>query len=161
MVIVRTRPGKFGLRVAVALLAVVLLQACESWPRDPENTLEEAAGAILRVGATEAPPWLTRAGNAATGPEAELVTAFARTIDAQVEWHWAALDDNLHALQNYELAIVAGGLTGASPWEAHVGFTRPWLVEGDAERVLAVPAGENRTLVALERMIASRSGGTP
>ena len=161
MVTVRTRPPLSRLRVAVVLLAVALLQACEPWPRDPENTLVEAAGAILRVGGTEAPPWLTRAGDAAAGPEAELVVAFARAINAQVEWHWGGLDDNLNALREYELAVVAGGLTAASPWNAHVGFTRPWLVQGDTKRVLAVPAGENRALVALERIIESRSGDTP
>ena len=145
----------------MAVLALALLQACQPFPRDPEHTLDEAAGATLHVGATEAPPWLTRAGNGASGPEAELVIAFARSIDARVQWHWGGLDDNLHALQDHELALVAGGLTAASPWSTHVGFTRPWRVEGETERVLAVPPGENQTLVALERVIESRTGDAP
>lgn len=148
-------------RALTMLLAASALQGCEPWPRDPESTLESALGGTLRVGAAEAPPYVVRAGAEGTGPEAELVIAFARSIDARVEWRWGALEDHLHALERRELDVVAGGLTAKSPWKAHVGLTRPWRVEGETKRVLAVPPGENRTLVALERLIESRRTAAP
>lgn len=160
----RGRPTPTAIRsraAGVTLLAMLLVPACEPWPRDPETTLESASGGTLRVGAAEAPPYLVRAGDDGAGPEAELVLAFARSIDARVEWRWGSLDDHLHSLERHELDLVAGGLTAKSPWKAHVGLTRPWRVEGETKRVLAVPPGENRTLVALERLIESRRTETP
>lgn len=148
-------------RVVTILLATLALQGCEPWPRDPEDTLENAAGGTLRVGASEAPPALSRRGAGAAGAEAELVEAFARSIDARVEWRWGAQEGHLEALERYELDLVVGGLTAKSPWKARVGFTRPWRETGDTRHVLAVPPGENRTLAALERVIESRTpGGT-
>ena len=40
------------------ILFFLILQACESYPNDPENSLEEARGDTLRVGVIEAPPWI-------------------------------------------------------------------------------------------------------
>jgi divalent metal cation (Fe/Co/Zn/Cd) transporter len=66
--------------------------ACDL-PRDPEGTLGRARGGTLRVGAVEAPPYLRLGGgDEATGPEADLVRAFAESIGARVEWSWGALD---------------------------------------------------------------------
>lgn len=150
-----------GRAAFATLLVALLLLGCEPWPRDPESTLESASDGTIRVGATEAPPYLVRAGEVGAGPEAELVIAFARSIDARVEWRWGALDDHLHALERHELDLVAGGLTAKSPWKKHVGLTRAWRVEGETKRVLAVPPGENRTLVALERLIERRRTEAP
>ena len=156
----RGRLRKIVRALAPLVLAALTALACEPWPRDPEGTLEAARGGTLRVGATEAPPFLTRTGERAGGPEAELVEAFARSIDARVEWRWGSQDGHLEALERFELDVAAGGLTDGSPWKARVAFTRPWRVERDARHVLAVPPGENRTLVALERLIESgRKGG--
>lgn len=146
-----------GCAALIALAIGVATAACEPWPRDPRGTFAAAAGATLRVGVTEAPPWVTRAGERATGPEPELLEAFARSIDARVEWVWGPTDDHLRALERYELHAVAAGLTAESPWGRRVALTRPWRVAGDDRRVLAVPPGENRTLVALERLIESRA----
>jgi polar amino acid transport system substrate-binding protein len=139
---------------------VLPLASCEL-PKDPQHTLEQARGATLRVGAVDSPPYLLRTGKAAAGPEAELLRAFARSIDADIEWRWGALDEHMTALEAFELDVVAAGLTTASPWKKSVGFTRPWRVEGKRKRVLAVPPGENRILVALERIIESRRGERP
>ena len=140
-----------------AALFVLLLLACDPYPRDPEGTFERVSGGVLRVGASEAPPWLTRAPEgSARGPEAELVLAFAESIDARVEWHWGGADEHLDSLERHELDLVVGGLLGSSPWKRRVALTRPWLESGEMRRVLAVPPGENRTLLALERVIESR-----
>jgi hypothetical protein len=146
-------------RVITVLLAAFTLQACAPWPRDPERTLDESTGGTLRVGASEAPPSLTRGEAGAMGPEADMVEAFARSIDARVEWRWGALDAHLEALERYELDLVAGGLSAGSPWKGRVAFTRPWRQQGETRHALAVPPGENGMLVAVERVIEFRKAG--
>ena len=152
--------GRYRTAGVGALFALLATVACEPFPRDPEDTLERAAGGVLRVGVSEAPPWVERtAGDSASGPEAELIRAFADSIEARVEWRWGPVEEHLEALERHELDVVAAGLLGKSPWRKHVGLTRPWLQEGDSKRVLAVAPGENRTLSALERLIEARKSG--
>jgi polar amino acid transport system substrate-binding protein len=149
------------MRACLVLLALCL-GACDL-PRDPEGTLERARGGTLRAGAAEAAPWVVRRGSGGrpAGPEAALVEEFARSIDARVEWQWASGDELLRRLEKRELDVVVSGLTAKSPWKAHVALTRPWRKDGDVERVIAVAAGENATLVALDRFIEGRLEGAP
>jgi hypothetical protein len=90
-----------------------------------------------------------------------VIEAFARRVGAAVDWRWGSLDEHMQALQEFELHLVAAGLTADSPWKKTVGFTRPWLVLGSREHVLAVPPGENAFLVALEELIEARRSGPP
>lgn len=129
----------------------LLLAGCEAVPRDPRGTTDQVTGRTLVVGVAESPPFLVRRGDAAAGPEAELVEAFARSLDARVAWEWLAAEDALRRLERGELHLVAGGLRADSPWNGRVALSRPWRGQGDTARVMAVPAGENRFLVALER----------
>ena len=149
----RRAPSRPPRAAVPALVALITLPACERYPRDPRETLAHAAGGVLRVGVTDAPPWIVRTGEVAQGPEADLVLAFAGSIGARVEWRFGAAEDHLAALERFELDVVAAGLRADSPWSKRVGFTRPWQETGDAGRVLAVPPGENATIVALERLI--------
>lgn len=148
--------GRRGFALVVLSAAHAFGVACEPYPRDPERTLERAAGGTLRVGVSEAPPWLVREGDQAGGPEAELIQAFAASVDARIDWRWGAAHEHLLALEHFELDLVAAGLTRHSPWKTRVSLTRPWRIDGDTSRVLATPPGENRLLVALERLIESR-----
>lgn len=142
------------------LMLAALAGSCDM-PRDPAGTLERARGGTLRVGAVAAPPWLVEAPEGARGPEAELVTAFARSIGAEVEWRWGSLDEHMTSLEAFELDLVAAGLTAGSPWKSKVGFTRPWRIDGKQKHVLAVPPGENGLLVAIEELIETRRAGRP
>jgi polar amino acid transport system substrate-binding protein len=143
-------------RSQLALLACACLLAACDLPRDPEGSLAHVRGGILRAGVVEAPPHLTRVGERAVGPEAEVLLAFAQAHGAQVEWRWAGLDEHMRALQRHELDVVAAGLGARSPWRQEVGFTRPWRRDGAEPGVLAVPPGENALLFALDSLILSR-----
>lgn len=136
----------------VALVLLIAIAACDI-PRDAMGTLDRTRGGTLRVGVVASPPYVSRLGDEAAGPEAELVRAFALGIDAAVEWHWGSLDDHMKSLESFELDLVAAGLTTTSPWKSKVGFTRPWRVVGKRKHVLAVPPGENGLLVAIETLI--------
>lgn len=140
---------------AVLLVLVAWLTACDI-PRDAVGTLDRVRGGTLRVGVVSAPPYAVATGDAVTGPEAELVRAFARRVGADVEWRQGSLDDHMQALQSFELDLVAAGLTTTSPWKTKAGFTRPWRQEGKRQHVLAVPPGENALLAALESVIEAR-----
>jgi polar amino acid transport system substrate-binding protein len=141
---------------AAGALALALATACADLPRDPEETLARVRSGTLRVGAVDAPPWIVRDGARASGPEAELIGAFARTLGARVAWQWGAHDDHMRALERYELDVVAAGLTQKTPWGAAVGLSRPWLRQDDRRHVLAVAPGENGFLTALDRFIEGR-----
>src|SRR5690606_15933037 len=148
-------------------LVAVALAGC-GLPRDPEGTLDRVRGDTLRVGVTEAPPFVVRRGAAGIpgGVEAALVQAFADSLGAVVAWHWGPAEAHFEALKRYELDLVAAGLTAATPWKAHVGLTRPYHTAHEArgrargrepgrrlrtvEHTLAVPPGENGFLHALE-----------
>jgi ABC-type amino acid transport substrate-binding protein len=147
-------------RLRLFLLLLVPLTGCDL-PRDSMGTLDRVRGDTLRVGVVASPPYLVRSGEQAAGPEAELVRAFASSVDAAVEWRWGSLDDHMKSLEAFELDLVAAGLTTASPWKRKVGFTRPWRVEGKRKHVLAVPPGENAVLVALEELIEARRRQRP
>lgn len=120
------------------LVAGVGILACDQVPRDPENTLDRARGGVLRVGVSEAPPWITGTDGPPGGLEAQLVREFAESIDAEVKWVRGAQEEHLEALEKFELDLVVAGLTAASPWKTRVGLTRPYLKE---RWFVGVPAG--------------------
>lgn len=120
------------------LVAGVGILACGEVPRDPEDTLDRARGGVLRVGVSEAPPWVTGTEGPPGGLEAELVRQFAESIDADVKWVRGAPEEHLEALEKFELDLVVAGLTAASPWKTRVGLTRPYLKE---RWLIGVPPG--------------------
>ena len=75
-------------RWTLTLLAAsgLALGACGAIPADTEGTLDRATGGTLVVGVSEHRPWTT-IGDAGeiTGTEADLITSFAESIDADIE----------------------------------------------------------------------------
>ena len=120
------------------LLAILAACGCEDYPRDPEGTLQNIRGGTLRVGVSEAPPWVWQEGQEARGVEADLVRELARELDAEIEWVWGNQDDQLAALAEFQLDLVIGGLTQKTPWGKQVGLTRPLA---DVRTVIALPPG--------------------
>lgn len=108
------------------LFPVFCFVACESYPKDPNNTLEKAKQAQLRIGAMHAPPWVIIEGNTVTGTEAEIVQGFAQKIQTDIDWIIGSESELMSLLEAYELHIVIGGLTTASPWKQQVALTNPY-----------------------------------
>lgn len=135
------RGGRRAARPAFRLLLTGLLAlglACEDYPRDPEGTLDRARGGTLRVGVSDAEPWVTGSDGVPGGLEADLVRGFAETIGADVEWVRGPHQEHMEALAKFELDLVAGGVTTATPWKKDVGLTRPYLKE---RWLVGVPPG--------------------
>jgi polar amino acid transport system substrate-binding protein len=121
--------------LALALM-VVLLCGCE-FPQDPEGTLDRVRGGVMRVGVTPADPWVALHDSGdPTGVEAELVSRFAETLDARVEWVEGSETDLMEALHGRQLDVVIAGLTRQSEWRRHAALTRPYLT---TQVVIAAP----------------------
>lgn len=83
----------------------------------------------MRVGVAEAPPWVTRDGETPAGVEADLIRRFADDLGAEVEWIWGTQEEHLEALERFELDLVIGGLTRATPWLGRVALTAPYFTD--------------------------------
>ena len=121
-------------RLLSALMATLLLAGCQ-YPRDPEGTLDRVRGGTLRVGVTEAEPWVKLSGDPA-GVEVELIKEFAATLEAEVEWVEGSESDLMEALDGRQLDVVIAGLTRRSVWMNAAALTRPYLT---TQTVIAAP----------------------
>jgi len=145
-------------RFAFWALAAVLLSGCEDYPRDPQDTTDNARRGTVRVGVTENPPWTILRGGPC-GPEPALAMEFARTLGSKVRWERGSESVLLERLEKFELDIVIAGLTTETPWKSRIGTTIPYLTaDTDAdgrpeEHIMAVPPGENGWLSRLDRFL--------
>lgn len=150
-------------RPVVLLVLLSLLLGCASIPKDPQQTIERVRQTgVLRAGASPSQDLVKVDGDRVSGPEADLVTGFARSQGAQVRWQIGGEEELVEAMEEGELDVLAGGLTTQSPWADTVGLTRAYAQSTQrgkrVEHVLAVPLGENATLVALERYLDATKG---
>ena len=127
----RARPvnPKPTLRVCiVALLAAVTAMAGCDFPRDAKDTLERIrADGVLRVGITERPPWVTGRVPDPAGIEPRVISAFAATLDARIEWVAGSESTLARALESRRIDVMIGGYTRDTPWKKHLAATQPYL----------------------------------
>lgn len=152
-----------------ALLTVLVLCAalpgCEL-PADSTGTLERVRGATMVVGYTDARPWVIAGGQTPSGVEPALIRGFAQHLGARIEWIEGSESELVEELRDGRIDVLLAGLPKGAPWKKEVALTRPYLRHGlpgggaqaDKPRVMAVRAGENAFLVALERHLADREG---
>lgn len=112
--------------------------ACESYPKDPNNTLERAKEDKLKIGAIHAPPWVHVEGEKVTGVEADIAEGFAKKINTEIKWVIGSESELMLLLEAYELHMVIGGFTRESPWTQQVGITNPYTEE---KIVVGAPGG--------------------
>jgi polar amino acid transport system substrate-binding protein len=129
------------IRLTVALLlAAVAVTACQ-YPRDPDGTLNRVEGGVMRVGVTEADPWVLLEGDRPVGgAEVELARRFARDLGARIEWVQGSEEELVDAVKEGQVDLIVGGLTNKSRWKKDVAFTRPYV---ETRAVVGVPAGES------------------
>lgn len=161
-----TRLLRRTLAAATALLLAVGLSACGiTVPTDPEGTLDTVTGGQLRVGVSAEPGLVSvdgdDPGGAPTGSIPTLVSGFADSLDAEVEWTEASEETLVGMLERGELDLVAGGMTDQTLWVDRAGVSRGYpQIDGADGRslVMLVPLGENAFLSALERYLDERVG---
>jgi ABC-type amino acid transport substrate-binding protein len=141
-------------RCVVPLLTFLFLTAgCQNFPSDPEGTLQQATNGTLLVGYSENPPWVIKGTAGPEGIEPDLVKAFARTINAEVQWRNDSEQNLLDELEKNNLHLVIAGITDDTPWAKKVSFTRPYFKTGKKHHVLGIIKGENAFVVAVEKFL--------
>ncbi len=124
------------------LLLVLFFGAC-NFPKDPNNSYENAKISSLRVGI------VSKTDSTTTSFEKKLVANFAEQEKMQTQFTTDNETELVKKLENYQLDIVLGGFEKKSNWKTKVGMTKPY---GD-NHVLFIPRGENRLLYQLEKFL--------
>jgi len=114
--------------ILITFLALSVF-GCATLPRDPKETLRQIHARPMRVGLVEHPPWVVRTNGEPAGVEVDLIRNFASELGTTPDWHWGGEQEQLEALQHYQLDVVIGGLTDRTPWSKYVGFTSPYFKE--------------------------------
>lgn len=131
------------------LITLLLLNfACSNLPRDPKETLKQLQSRPLRVGLVEHPPWVVKTGGEPAGAEVDLIRNFASELGTTPDWHWGGEQEQLEALEHYQLDVVIGGLTDQTPWSKYVGLTGPYFEE--TYRVAIPQAAELQSIKGAE-----------
>lgn len=151
----------FPAALAALMLSVSLSGCAIHMPADPHGTLDRVENGVLRVGATENPPWVDdpEGGEPGipTGTEPALLSDFAAELGAEVSWTLGSEAALVDALEGGALDIVIGGFIDDTPWADEGAITRPYTetvtAEGTRKHVMLVRMGENRFLVALETFL--------
>jgi polar amino acid transport system substrate-binding protein len=148
---------------ALFLSAAPLLSACgtiAALPADVDGTYDRASDGNLVVGVSEHLPWVNVDDDTGevTGIEADLLNSFARSINAEIEWHPGPESVLAEQIRDGEVDIVVGGLTTSAPWSSHMALTRSYATVEEENMVMGVRLGENELLVALERHLAREHG---
>jgi polar amino acid transport system substrate-binding protein len=126
--------------IVVPLLVAIAATGCQ-YPRDPDGTLNRVEGGVMRVGVTEADPWVVLEGDRPVGgAEVELARRFARDLDARIEWVQGSEEELVDATKEGQVDLILAGLTNKSRWKKDVAFTRPYV---ETRAVVGIPAGES------------------
>lgn len=129
------------LRLTVVLLLVAIAATGCQYPRDPDGTLNRVEGGVMRVGVTEADPWVLLEGDRPVGgAEVELARRFARDVGARIEWVQGSEEELVDAVKEGQVDLILGGMTNKSRWKKDVAFTRPYV---ETRSVVGIPPGES------------------
>jgi polar amino acid transport system substrate-binding protein len=127
-----------GVALTLAALGFLLALGGCRFPDDVEGTLERVEGGTMRVGVVADPPWVTLGKRDPRGVEPQLIRRFAEQLDAEIEWIEGTEADLVDALGGFQIDVLIGGLTRASPYSREGAFTRPYI---DTNVEIGVPPG--------------------
>ena len=140
-------PGlrKWGMKLMTGLVVILISTLAAflqhiHFPKDAEKTLDKVSNGTLRVGFTNAEPWVYPSALGAQGIEANIVTGFAQTLHAKVEWIKGTEEQLYNALRRGEIDILIGGITDKTPWKEEIGVTKPYI---ETSIVIAQPSSQS------------------
>ena len=128
----------FGLGLILMSTLAAFLQHIH-FPKDAEKTLDKVSNGTIRVGFTDAEPWVYPSATGAQGIEADIVTNFANTLHAKIDWVQGTEEQLYNALKRGEINILIGGITDQTPWKEKIGLTKPYL---ETSIVIAQPSSQ-------------------
>lgn len=141
------------MKYCILILLLCITIGCGEFPRDPDKTLQQVKGGKLLIGYSENPPWVIKTNKDPTGIEADLLKAFAKSLQATIVWQNDSEEDLFNQLEERKLHLVIGGLTDKNAWSKHAAFTRPYLEYKKQKHVMAVLKGENAFVLHLEKFL--------
>lgn len=124
---------------------IVLLTAC-SFPKDPENSLQEARQQGLRVGIVNNPPYTTCQDGSAGGTEAGIINRFAQSENLKVTYVYGTESVLMPQLEKYNLHLIIGGFNKKTVWKDKAGLTTTY----NGNNCFLIAKGENDLLYRLE-----------
>src|SRR3954447_5247418 len=127
-----------GLGVILISTLAAFLQHID-FPKDAEKTLGKVSNGTIRVGFTNAAPWVYPSATGAQGIEANIIINFAQTLHAKVEWIEGTEEQLYNALKRGEINILIGGITDKTPWKEEIGLTKPYI---ETSIVIAQPSAQ-------------------
>lgn len=132
----------------VVIIFLLILTGC-NFPKDPENSLEEAIKDSLKVGVVNNPPYAIIENGEAQGTEIDILKSFASANDLQIQFVEGSESILVDKLKKYHLHIVAGGFDKKTIWKKHAGTSATY----DSKHLFLIPKGENKLLQHLETHI--------
>lgn len=128
------------LLVAFTTALTLTVSACQ-FPRDVGGTLDNVKGRTLRVGLTEAEPWVSLQHENPSGVEVALIREFADRLGAaRVDYTTGSEEELVEALHARELDVVIGGITDKTLWKKEAALTKPYLT---THLVIGMPPGQD------------------
>ena len=144
------------------LSALLLLAACDGYPRDSDGLTARAADAGMQVGASHDPPFVqVAADGTVSGPEVAVVQRYAQARGYRIVWAIGAHDALMAQLEDAKLHAVLGGHGPDTPWKPRVGWSHAFLLRGDgalAERRIALPPGQSAWQLDFDRHLIEHEG---
>jgi ABC-type amino acid transport substrate-binding protein len=140
-------------RLLSAVSAVLLLTSC-GLPRDADGALSHIQHGVIRVGVADNPPWVAVADTDASGIEPTMIAELAGALQAKIKTVHGSETRLMESLHRRELDVVIGGFTDDSPWKKEIALTTPYHEDRQGRKhVLALPPGENRWLMRVEKYL--------
>jgi polar amino acid transport system substrate-binding protein len=109
-------------------LLVCTILSC-GLPKDSDHTLDRVRHGTIRTGYIQHSPWVSDSTGEMRGVDVQLVNELARGLEAKVAWVRGTESELMSALHGRQLDLVVGGLSGESPWNHDVAFTRPYYTD--------------------------------
>lgn len=132
----------------IASILLIILTGC-NYPKDPENSFDEANNDSLKVGIVNNPPYVIIENGKVSGTEIEILKNFANSNELNISFKEGSESILVKKLKNYTIHIIAGGFDKKTIWKKYTGTSTTY----DSEHLFLIPKGENKLLQRLETHI--------
>ncbi|MFN2637771.1 MAG: transporter substrate-binding domain-containing protein [Gemmatimonadaceae bacterium] len=140
-------------QIVFPALVILLMAGCDL-PRDADGATDRIQNGVVRVGVADNPPWVAVGDTEVSGIEPTMIAELAGQLGARIKTVHGSETRLLESLHRRELDIVIGGFLDDSPWKKDVALTTPYHEDRQGRKhVLALPPGENRWLMRVERYL--------
>lgn len=136
----------------IFLICIISLFYSCGLPEDPQNTFKKIKERkALTAGISENPPFVF-IQDSIGGREIEIIKSLAEDLGVEINWVIKTENELFKQLEEIKIDIAACGLTKDTPWKNKIGLTIPYHKDkNNREYVMAVPPGENKWLMFVEK----------